>query len=459
MKPKHTNIFWNSGFNPAHEISENKKIREVKQFENDVTKALMLAIRHGKGVFRTLKDLLNNHKTLRGLKHEKIENYHFQIEVKEFSRTRENKKSVIPIALKSKLTPDKPIASESKTTSNTTGKKGKKFIADLILESKNYYFLIESKTLSGYTEKQIKGYLKHFFPNQKDKERIYEVYWEDLYKKIENYEDKTKEAFVTNQFKEYLEFAGLSGFKGFPFGKRKNKGTRDIEEYSYEDAKKILGQLRNELKANKTIKNLNLVFAERPQYKHVWDPVYDESLKQDLERKKKSSPDLKYSLYIWEKWIGVELTITGKYRNKLRKNLEVFLRTLDEIRQKFSHNGKMGKLFFKAIKYQQLNYKKGAITNPTWRSAAIELDVSHAVVKDDAKGDEDRKYARFDKLNNYGDFIRYLLENFSNEDFKQFGIEIRLYYDDNELETDKREIIGTIESSFERLYPLHRLLL
>jgi len=108
----------------------------------------------------------------------------------------------------------------------------------------------------------------------------------------------------------------------------------------------------------------------------------------------------------------------------------------------------MGKLFFKALKYQQLNYKKGAITNPTWRSVSIELDISH----------KDGKPAPFDKLNNYRNFIKYLLENFTDKDFKQFGIEIRLYYYDQELETGKREIIGTIESSFQELYPLHEIL-
>jgi len=440
MKPEHENIFWNQGFQPITEFSENRKDktkgRKIRQFENDVTKGLMLAIKHGKGVFKALKDLLDKQEMAHMLKNEEIldNGYYFQVIPKEFWRTRKDKKPVIPIVLKSKLTPDKPEKEEERSDSR----------ADLILESKNRYLLIESKTLSGYAEEQIERYLCDFFPNlnRRGGERIYEIYWEDLYKKIDDCDENTKEGFITKQFKEYLELAGLSGFQGFRFGKRKNEKAH---AYSYEEAKRILQLLRTELKSRDTIGKLNLVFAERPQYKHVWDPVYHKSF---LHGKKKSSPDLKYSLYIWERWIGVELTISGKYRKYLREKREDFLNILEKIREKFSRAKKMGKLFFKASKYQQLNYKKGSITNPTWHSVNIELDISH----------KDGKPAPFDKLSNYRDFIKYLLENFSDNDFKQFGIEIRLYYDDQELETWKREIIKTIECSFKELYPLHEIL-
>lgn len=182
MKLKYENIFWNQGFKHAYEISGDEKERgcEVEQFENDVTKALMLTIKHGKGMFKALKGLLENHKTLRALKHEKIldDGYYFQVTPRKFSRERKDEKCVIPIVLKSKLTPEGQEKEEDEKGS----------IADLILESKNYYFLVESKTLSGYTEEQIKRYLKDFFIEKQirgffsKRDKPIHVYWEDLQK-------------------------------------------------------------------------------------------------------------------------------------------------------------------------------------------------------------------------------------------------------------------------------------
>ncbi|KKL70058.1 hypothetical protein LCGC14_2108710 [marine sediment metagenome] len=256
MDPKYKNIFWHQGVKVFEKQVLEGKTGQIKvaHLENDVTKALLNLFDHcSPAVLKSFLQILHI-KQAPGA-------FNFDFQVSDTNAYRRHPKRIM-LAIISADTQEKSGKSYSVT----------KTIPDACIFSNDTAILIESKTQSPLIEEQIKSQINQFFGTATKERRIT---WEDISEKFRILSGKLKglDAFLVEQFCDFLELIGISKFNGFSeldfymlgsLGKIPDEDYADSKRLFHRKISKFMEMLKIEMQSVLNFKNFDIHISRVP---------------------------------------------------------------------------------------------------------------------------------------------------------------------------------------------------